>query len=500
MKKFELGELFIIGFEGKDVSEKLRSKISEYCFGGVILFSRNLLSFEQWRRLTADLQSIRSEPIFIAIDEEGGSVSRMPIDEYTLPGARALAETGSSDIVYECAKTVGAALGYLGCNVNFAPVLDVNVNPLNPGIGIRSYGEDTVNVAKFGVSFIDGMNSSKILCCAKHFPGKGDIIRDSHRELPVCECSEEAMKFVHMSPFRKAIEQKVPFVMTSHAVYPAFDQEKLPGTFSKNILQKYLREKLEFSGLIVSDDLEMGALESFGHMGQRAYRAIMAGCDLILICHDENKQKQAYEYLQQKLHTDQLFKKRCIESYERIIKTKRKLVSSKTDFKLENLKELSYQISSKVIKCVKDDNGLLPIRKDLKKVLVAGAEFRSDVEVEIIGRTPYSISDLYLSVKNRFMRVDFISWDINPSEKQIQSTVDKKYEQYDLILLFTNNANLFSLQQQIIKTILERNLDKTILISVKNPEDADIFNPSTIIQTFGYNKTNITALERFLFG
>ncbi len=499
MKKFELGELFIIGFKEKDVSDSLRSKISEYCFGGVILFSRNLVSFEQWRRLTDDLQTIRSEPIFIAIDEEGGSVSRMPIDEYTLPGARAIAETGESQTVYECAQTVGAALSYLGCNVNFAPVLDVNVNPLNPGIGIRSYGEDTVNVAKFGASFIDGMNDNRILCCAKHFPGKGDIIRDSHKELPVCESSKEAMESVHIFPFRKAIERKVPFVMTSHAVYPVFDQEKLPGTFSKNILQKYLREKLKFTGLIVSDDLEMGALESFGHMGERAYRAIMAGCDLILICHDENKQKSAYEYLQNKLSTDQLFKKRCIESYERIIEMKRKLVSSKTDFNLENLKELSYQISSKVIKCVKDDNGLIPISKDLKKILVAGAELRSDVEVEIIGRTPYGISDLYSSVKNRFMCADFISWDINPSKKQIQSATDKKYEQYDLILLFTNNANLFPLQQEIIKTILETFLDKTILIPVKNPEDADIFNAGTIVQTFGYNKTNIVALERFLF-
>jgi len=500
MDKFNLGELFVIGFHGTRLDDRLRDYLTGFSYGGIILFSRNIRSFDEWKHLTEDLQYIRTAqnkaPYFIAIDEEGGTVSRMPDDSCTLPGARALAETYEPSQSLLAGMTAGKVLSEHGCNLNLAPVLDVNVNPLNPGIGIRSFGTTNEDVIKYGLEFMKGLHSQGVLSCAKHFPGKGDIIRDSHKTSAVCNASKDQIFSTHLKPFEKAVSERIPFVMTSHAIYPAVDNR--PATLSEIFLKNILRDDFGFNGLIISDDLEMGAMSQEASIGETAYRAIMAGCDMLLICHSLEKQQEAYHYIMRKLKTDKKLYQRCVESYNRIFEMKKRLADrSVNGFDLSDLPGVSAEIARKSVKIIRDKLKIFPLNLSVfdKKVLLAGAKFRSDVEVEIIGRTPNDITDLHNELAGKFNNLDLVTWDLKPGK------INTCFDNYDLIFLCTNNAVIFDGQKKLVTDILANYSDKTVLIAVKNPEDIDVLpTAQTAIATYGYNKSNINALKKILAG
>ena len=497
MDDFNLGELFIVGFHGTKLDNRIHDYFSEFLWGGLILFSRNITDFNNWKNLTQSMQIIRREqnkpPYFIALDEEGGTVSRMPDDSFTLPGARSLSETHNLNLIFEAGKTTGNILKFYGCNLNFAPVLDINVNPLNPGIGIRSFGTTKEDAASYGLKFMDGLNSADILSCAKHFPGKGDITKDSHKTSAVCHTQKEQIFSVHLYPFRQAVSKNIPFIMTSHATYPAVDDK--PATVSKIFLTDILRNSMGFNGLIISDDLEMGAMSSWhANIGETAYKAIMAGCDILLVCHSEEKQKEAYSYLLEKLNHDKKLYSRCVQSYNRIIRMKKLLSTGfSKNFNLSRIPELSKKIAGKSVKIIRDKTKKMPLNKSFynKKILLAGSKFRSDIEVEMIRRTPYGIIDLY----KKFQNIHIIEWGLNPE------IFSSDFGSYDLIFLCTNNACIYDGQKKLINSILDKYAKKIILIAIKNPEDIDYFTQAqTAIAVYGYNKSNITALEQILTG
>lgn len=498
---FDLGELFIIGFHESSVTPEFADRLNEFSFGGVILFSRNLTSLEQWAQLTGDLQALRraqgKSPLFIAVDEEGGTVSRMPDETLTFPGARALAHTGDPMLIAECGTTTGSLLNHLGVTTNFAPVLDVNTNPQNPGIGIRSFGTSAQDVTLFGIPFLQGLMQAGIMPCAKHFPGKGEISKDSHIALPVCRCTEREMESLHLPPFKAAIDTGVQWIMTSHAVYPCFGDSSLPGTLSKAVLTGLLREKLRYTGLIVTDDLEMGALRECGSTGETAYRAISAGCDIALICHDAQKQNEAYNFLRKKVQEDNTFRARCKEAYDRIMAVKKSITPNRLPAPYD-MHALNKKIADKAVQVIKNEKNVITNLKN-KKMLVAGAPFRSKLEVEINTKKLYDISDFALFIKEHLADVDTLFWDIDPSGDQIQTASRYPFEKYDVVLVFTNNAHLFPHQKQLVDIILTHAADKTVLVPVKNPEDSLIFPQAhTIITTLGYNKTNIQAFAEKL--
>ena len=495
MDQFNLAELFIIGFHGTRVDDCVRDYLTQFPCGGIILFSRNITSFENWKQLTSDLRDIRlaqqRSPYFVAIDEEGGTVSRMPVESYTLPGARSLAETEDTEQSFYAGQVAGKILNSHGCNLNFAPVLDINVTPLNPGIGIRSFGTVEKDVTDYGLNFMKGLHSAGIFSCAKHFPGKGDIVKDSHKTTAVCHASKEDIFSVHLEPFKKAVAENIPFVMTSHAVYPAVDDN--PATLSELFLKNILRDQLGFKGLVISDDLEMGAMSEKASIGETVYRAIMAGCDMVLICHSMEKQVEAYNYINEKIRSDKKLHARCVESYNRIIEMKKRLTDvTSIDFDLSSVPELSVEIAGKSVKVVRDGLDRFPLDESVfsKKVLLAGAKFRSDIEVEIIGRELYDMTDLHAELSGNFIDMDLITWNLKPEQ------INTDFEKYDLILLFSNNACIFDEQKKLINEILLKFADKIVLIAVKNPEDIDCFPAArTAIATYGYNKSNIAALK-----
>jgi beta-N-acetylhexosaminidase len=267
------------GFEGPTVPDWVRRRLAEG-LGGVVLYAWNVESRSQLRSLTDDLRSERDD-VLIAIDEEGGDVTRLEAGTgSSYPGNGALGAVDDVELTERVAASLGAELAEAGVNLDFAPVADVNTNPLNPVIGIRSFGADSELVARQVAAFVRGLQRAGVAACAKHFPGHGDTSEDSHVALPVVESVEDAA----LEPFREAISAGVRSIMTAHIVVRALGES--PATMSRQILHDLLRVELGFRGLVVTDALEMKAISATVGVEEGAVRAIAAGADALCLGHD----------------------------------------------------------------------------------------------------------------------------------------------------------------------------------------------------------------------
>jgi beta-N-acetylhexosaminidase len=248
---------------------------------GVTLFGRNVATREQVRALTDQLRTARPD-VLIAIDEEGGDVTRL---EYhvgsSYPGNFALGAIDDTDMTRAVAASIGADLALAGINFDLAPVADVNSNPLNPVIGVRSFGGDARLVARHVAAYVEGLQSRGVIACAKHFPGHGDTVVDSHVGLPRVEATRAQLDEVALVPFRAAIAAGVRAIMTAHIVVPAIDD--VPATVSPAILTGLLRDELAYDGMVITDAVDMAGVASTLGMAEAAVRAIMAGADAICV-------------------------------------------------------------------------------------------------------------------------------------------------------------------------------------------------------------------------
>ncbi len=285
----QIGQLFMIGFDGTTVSADLAAFIREYKPGGIILFSRNLESIAQIVELTSDLQHCSPHsPLLISIDQEGGRVSRLPKDFTIFPPCEVLGQCRSSELAYAAAATTATELKAVGINMNMSPVLDVNSNPANPVIGDRAFGTTPDVVAELGLATVGGLQDNRVVACGKHFPGHGDTNSDSHKELPIVTAPRERLEHIEFPPFRRAVANGVATMMTAHVLYQALD-EKRPATLSPTIIGRFLREELHYDGVVLTDDLEMHAIIDHYGIGDATIQAIQAGCDMPLICKDRNR-------------------------------------------------------------------------------------------------------------------------------------------------------------------------------------------------------------------
>lgn len=282
-----LGQLFIVGFQGTEPEQGLRDLLRGLRPSGVILFRRNLSTPEQILRLTTFLQeTVADAPLFIAVDQEGGRVSRLPDPFTRFPPARVIGRSGSPELAAACASVVAREMRAVGLNFNFAPVLDVDTRAENPVIGDRSFGPDPEVVASLGLAFLQGLRNEGVLALVKHFPGHGDTSEDSHLTLPVVPHGRERLEAVELAPFRALFRRPdgPDALMTAHVLYPALDPER-PATLSRPILTDLLRERLGYTGVVVTDDLEMRAVADRVEPETAAVQALQAGADQLLFCH-----------------------------------------------------------------------------------------------------------------------------------------------------------------------------------------------------------------------
>jgi beta-N-acetylhexosaminidase len=322
----QIGQLFMVGFLGSSVSKELEELIRQYKPGGVILFSRNLESVEQIVNLTNHLQKLSPHsPLLISIDQEGGRVSRVPKGFTIFPPCEEIGRCNSYELAYAAASVVAAELRCVGINMNMAPVLDVNSNPANPVIGDRAFGATPAIVRDMGQATVSGLQENRVVACGKHFPGHGDTAADSHKELPVVAAPIERLREVEWPPFEHAVQHGVASIMTAHVRYDALDHAS-PATLSPAIIQSLLREQFRYDGVVLTDDLEMHAIIDHYGVGDASVRAIHAGCDVLLICKEYEREVAAFHAVEAAVKDGKISPARLQVSLARIEKLKARFV------------------------------------------------------------------------------------------------------------------------------------------------------------------------------
>ncbi|AJS58670.1 glycoside hydrolase family 3 protein [Paenibacillus sp. IHBB 10380] len=325
--KEKIGQLLMTGFEGLMPDANIGDLLQNHFTGGVVFFSRNLDNPGQAFALTQELQRMAMAatgiPLWIGTDQEGGMVVRVRQGIAQLPAAMALGAARDPVLLYEAAKGTAEELKTLGINMNFAPVVDINVNPRNPIIDVRSFGDDAELVAELGIAAMLGFQDGGIVSVIKHFPGHGDTETDSHAELPVVRHSLERLRSVELVPFRQAARNGAEAVMTAHVGIPVLSGgESVPATLSREILTGLLREEMGFDGLIVTDCMEMNAVTQGIGVGEAVVRAVLAGADLLLVSHTYESQLEAVAALERAVADGRLPEERIDASVERILRLK----------------------------------------------------------------------------------------------------------------------------------------------------------------------------------
>lgn len=289
-----IGRLAIVGFEGHSVSPELREISREFDLGGVIYFARNVAEPRQVKELSREVgalarpsgaSSSNDWPFWISVDQEGGRVARLkrPFTEW--PPMNTLGRSGDTALTRKFAAALADELRAVGINLDYTPVLDIHTNPKNPVIGDRAFSDRADLVAEHGTAMIETLQAAGVAACGKHFPGHGDTSTDSHLELPLVEHPPDRLDAVEMVPFRAAVSANAAFVMTAHVLVPSLDAER-PATLSAVVVDGWLKQKLGYQGIVLSDDLGMKAISATLGLGEAMVQALLAGCDAALLCNE----------------------------------------------------------------------------------------------------------------------------------------------------------------------------------------------------------------------
>jgi beta-N-acetylhexosaminidase len=456
--KEKIGQLILPGFHSYEYDEQLKTLIEDYHVGNVILFTRNFESASQMRTLTKKIHDevLKHTGIvpFISIDQEGGLVTRMMKDVTFAAGPMTC-----SAVDEKAAFDTGRMLAYdmigLGMNLNLAPSLDVNNNPNNPVINVRSYSDDPARVSLFGKNFINGLLEYGVLPCAKHFPGHGDAAVDSHLGLPTLEHDTNRMHEVEMKPFIENIN--VPAIMSAHILFPAYDT--VPATLSKKVLTGILREELGYKGLIITDCLEMKAIADNYGTSEGALQAVKAGADLLCICHTLERQVRALQLIEEAVLDGSISMEELDAHVERILKAKETTLPYLEKYFYNSEKEFSEENNKRASEIV--DNSLTYILGEEPKLTNKTLVLAPVAQAKTIIEDEFDERNLAKVLKANFNDVDVLEM-VNSEEfkQQVLANV-KSYEQ---VIVFSYNANVTPWQVSLINDIIQNN--KTYVISL----------------------------------
>lgn len=319
-KTEKIGQMVMIGIQGTKVDDDSLYMLHQFHMGGVILFDRNMESPEQVKQLTSDLQAQSNEkvPLFIGVDEEGGDVVRMAEKLTPPPSQKEIGATGDTEQAKTWAIKTAKSLKEMGINVNFAPVADVGSNDN------RSYSTDVNAVINFVKAAATGYQQENIIYSLKHFPGIGKGQVDSHVEISSIDESKDVLMAEDILPFKTIINENKPedyFILVSHLKYPALDEE-YPASLSSKIMTDLLRNELGYKGIIITDDMEMGAVANHNDFKTIGVNAVKAGADIVLVCHEYQHEQDVYLGLLDAVDNGEISQQRIDESVKRIVKAK----------------------------------------------------------------------------------------------------------------------------------------------------------------------------------
>ena len=508
MKLEELvGQKLVLGIDGAKITPQTIEIFQKTQAGGLILFKRNITSAEALKKLIYDLEHALGRRLLVMIDHEGGRVIHFGDGVTIFPDAQALGISGRSDLAEQQGEIEALELGRLGFDMNLAPVLDVVTHQWNPAIGTRSYGRDAELVGVLGASRIRGIQSKGLSACAKHYPGLGEARYDPHHDLPTIRKNWKAMRQTDLIPFMKAIETGVNAVMSSHPVYTELDPHpNLPATFSRRIIYDSLRIELGYKGLILSDDLKMGAITKTVSFKEGIPLAAKAGHDLLLVCSDPLAQLEAFDALMWSYKKKDLKTSELEESVERIsqLKAKRKERFSPGPLTSEKKgSEVAREIARLGVQIFSTGNGLIPLSPAwclnhsfwvIFPELSPVAKERF-LEPELLAPEALlrqSFSQHGIPLKN----IEKIS--LQPTPKERERMRDKGREE-DLTLFFCWDAHHFSQTRELLKDLQDSG-GRLVVVLLREPHDFEGISPKTACLTaHGFRRVQIEAVLEKLF-
>ena len=479
----DAGQFLVLAFRGSEPPLQL---LKQYRPAGVILYPKNLEGDPGG--LVRVLRQTNPR-LLVMLDQEGG-----PFYTYRSPGvvrfpsAMSLGAAADPLLAERVGQAIGAQVCSLGAQVNLAPVLDVNVNPRNPIIGLRSFGADPKKVATLGLAFARGLEKAGVIPSAKHFPGHGDTTMDSHLGLPRVDKPLSELEKVELYPFREAVRAGIPLIMTAHILYPALDPEN-PATLSPAILTGLLREKMGFQGIIVTDDMAMKAIKNHYGAGEAALKAVLAGADLVLLEPDEAATAEVYRTLQAALDQGLISKERYQESQKRLAALEQRLVGPpcpQPDRKAQEA--LGLEAARRGLTWLK---GTLPVPG--KGTLVVGPKVNSRY-----GEEP-SLAELAPRFLPGSLSLE-VSENPAPAEEQKALAAARKAER---VVLGTYHW-LSSLPQEQLRLYRAlKSLGKPLyVVALGNPDDLTYLVPAPegYLATYGYRAVQLQAALEALAG
>ncbi|MGI6539541.1 MAG: beta-N-acetylhexosaminidase [Bacillota bacterium] len=512
----KIGQMVMVGLDGPELTSSDQEFIDKYKIGNVVFLGRNIIDPKQAQSLTYGLQetaSRRRHPIgfLLSIDQEGGVVARLTRGGTVFPGNMALGATRSEEYARRAAKVTADEMLALGFNMNLAPVLDVNSNPNNPGIGVRSFGEDVDMVTRLGVATIEAYQASGVVATAKHFPGKGDVTVDSHLDLPTVPHNRERLERVEFAPFAASIRAGVGAVMTAHVFFPAVEAEPdLPATLSRKVLTGLLREELGFGGVLLTDDLFMGAIAKRFSIDEAAVRALEAGADIALLCHNQAEQAVAIEGIWDAVRSGRISEERVDESVRRILGLKERfgLLAPERYLVRRSLKpvgspenrRVALEIARDSVTLVANRQALIPMTpEDYPGLVVMSPDIRGLTQVE---DGQLAESPLVAEIKRFVPGVRDFGFSQSPDEREIAEAVSFASAK-DAVIIGTYNAHLYREQGRLVRALLEA-LDPNIpvvVVALRNPYDIQQFpSAETYIAAYGFRECTMRAVAELIFG
>jgi beta-N-acetylhexosaminidase len=507
----KIGQLLMIGMPGPQLDDATRQRIEQLGIGGIIFLDANVTSPQQVKELTQALQAAAQTaggiPLFIGWNYEGGEIIRQQANMTHFPSNMALGAATPAADLFTVGTAVGQEMRDLGVNMNFAPVLDVNTNPNNPVIGLRSFGSNPEQAAALGEQYILGLQSAGVIAVAKHFPGHGDVDTDSHAVLPVVTVPRSTLETRELLPYQSAIAANVGGIMIGHLAVPALSENapNQPASLSHDIVTHLLRQEMNFNAVIMTDDLGMGAITNTYNAADAAVAAIQAGNDLLLSVNSDNYPELFHQAIKQAVSTGQISEEQIDNSVRRILRLKQAYFLHQAN-SLEQAdhsghRQLAYELGVAAVHAVPGELEIMPYSPQLNRILI----------ISPVTTHPGSqVGDNRSLINERLAAcgLEVIEYFYDPKSaanvQQIQENALGEVSNANAAVILTYDAALRQAQLgdtsqiDLVQAIAETGL-ATAVISSHNPQDAALFSNIPLrIVTYGDTYGQIDGIIPFL--
>ena len=496
----KVGQMIGLAFYGTEYSEELKMQVEELKAGLIIYFKDNCESPKQVFELNKIINSKSKIPPFLALDQEGGMVARVTEGAVQSPGAMAISACRNSKYAYQLAYNMGKDLVKLGFNFNFAPVGDINNNPNNPVINVRSYSDNPDVVCEYVKEAVKGYQDAGMMTSIKHFPGHGDTVVDTHLGLAKVDFDSNRLYNMELKPFLLAKNENLPGIMAAHVMYTKYDDE-FPTTLSKKVITGLLREEIGYDGLVVTDSLTMKAVFDNFSLEEIVYNSMNSGCDILLMCgaRKVEMQREFRDIAVRLVKEGKISESHIDECVQRILKYKEMfnagiMANSFDDIKdqINNEEEVTFsqKVSEESITELVNKNNLYPLTKN-EKILVVFPKIKVVTLVEDENKNLMSLFDFMSIPTDRH----YIS--IDPTKEE-QDELLTKIDQYDKIVYCSYNACFNPTQAELINNI---DSSKLIVCAIRTPYDIRVLpNVQAYICSYEATPLSLASLAKVLTG